>query len=156
MESHEVLKEAINTAGVKAVAADMNLSSSLLYKWCESKESEGAGGADNPLDRLMKIYESTGDTGPISWLCKQVDGFFVKNPIPDTDSDTPVLQITHAIVREFSEMLAAVSESYEDDCRIDTDEAARIRKEWEELKSVCETFIVGCERGLYNVKRPGC
>ena len=74
---------------------------------------------------------------------------------PSTEpSDTPVLQATHAIVRDFSDMLEAVSESYKDDGSIDDEEAKRIRREWETLKSVCETFVVACERGEYQTNTP--
>ena len=151
MESHEVLKTTIKEVGVKSVAADMNLSTSLLYKWCEPKTSDA--GADNPLDRLLKIFNATQCTNPTRWLCERVGGFLVMNSSTET-SDTPVLQATHAIVRDFSDMLEAVSESYKDDGSIDEAEAQRIRREWETLKSVCETFVVACERGEYQTNKP--
>jgi len=150
MESHEVLKQAVKTIGAKAVAADMNLSQSLIYKWCEPKDSPDAGGADNPLDRLAKIYELTGETGPIQWLCEQAGGFFVKNPLQAKDPEAPVLKMTRTILREFTELLDAVSEGYEDDGNIDHKEADLIRAKWEDLKGIAESFVVGCEKGQYG------
>ena len=38
MNSYEVLKNAITPVGAKSIAADMNLSTSLIYKWCQSKD----------------------------------------------------------------------------------------------------------------------
>ena len=154
MESHEVMKKAVTNIGAKSVASDMNLSASLIYKWCESTEGEDAGGADNPLDRVHKIYELTGDTGPISWLCNKADGFYVNNPDYEEQADNvaPILPMTRRILREFSALLDAVSESLEDDGKIDQKESKLIRAKWEDLKSISEGFVVACEQGQYNVK----
>lgn len=149
MESHEVLRETINVRGVKAVAAEMNLSTSLVYKWCK-ENSPDDWGAQNPLDRILKIVEITGDTRPIHWLCQAVDGFFVENPARGATQDTPFLQATQQMLSEFSEMLQAVSESYGNDSSIDSGESERIRREWEELKTLAEAFVVACERGGYS------
>jgi len=150
MESYNVLKKAITAVGVKSVAADMSLSTSLVYKWCESKEGEEAGGAANPLDRIDKIYQLTGDTSPISWLCQRAGGFFVENPPRKTAADGPLLPVTQKILREFSELLEAVSNSLENDGHVDAKEAAKIRNEWEDLKSVAEGFVLACEKGRYE------
>ena len=150
MESHEVLRKAVNTAGVKSVSSDLNLSSSLIYKWCEPKDKQGACGADNPLDRLLNVYRATGDVGPIAWLCEQADGFFVRNPKQNETGRLAVFQATQQILKEFSDVLRAVSESNENDERIDPDEARAIRGEWEELKAVTESFVVACEKGVYG------
>lgn len=150
MESHEVLKQTISDLGVKSVAADMNLSSSLIYKWCQPKDSPDAGGAENPLDRLGKVFELTGDTTPIEWLCKKADGYFVKNPNSDGRSKSHPLQATQSILKEFAELLDTVSKSMADDQKIDNKEASRIRKEWDDLKSVTEGFVRDCESGEYG------
>lgn len=149
MESHEVLRETINVRGVKAVAAEMNLSTSLVYKWCK-ESSPDDWGAQNPLDRILKIVQITDNTAPIHWLCQAVDGFFVENPARGATQDTPFLQATQKMLAEFSEMLQAVSESYGNDSSIDAQEAERIRHEWEELKTLAEQFVVACERGGYS------
>ncbi len=150
MESHEVLKKAIVTVGTKAVASDMSLSTSLLYKWCEPQDSPDAGGADNPLDRVEKIYELTGDSAPIAWLCERANGFFVENAAPDKKNALPLLLGTQKILQHFSELLEAVSKSIQNDGKIDAAEADRIRGEWEELKSISEGFVVACEQGVYR------
>jgi hypothetical protein len=136
--------------GVKAVAAEMSLSASLLYKWCQPKDHPDAAGADNPLDRLQKVIELTGNTSPVKWLCQQSNGFFTTNPIPDVSSDLPMINVTRRILKEFSELLDVVSESIENDGEITADEAGRIRKEWEELKVLTESFVVACEAGVYR------
>ncbi len=149
MESYEVMKSAVAQVGAKAVAADMSLSASMIYKWCEPSEGPDAAGADNPLDRLERIREITGETGPIEWLCEKAGGFFVENAKAGAAPEASLFNMTHRIVKEFSEMLHAVSNSMEDDQRIDEKEAAKIRKEWEQLKRVGEAFVTACERGGY-------
>ena len=150
MESHEVLRDTINVRGVKAVAADMNLSTSLIYKWCKKSDSPDDWGAQNPLDRILKIVQLTDNTEPIHWLCQSVDGFFVENPARGAAEDTPFLQATQKLLSEFSEMLQAVSESYGGDTSIDAQEAANIRREWEQLKTLAEQFVLTCEAGGYT------
>lgn len=150
MESHEMLKKAVTAVGAKAVASDMSLSTSLIYKWCEPTGPPDAAGADNPLDRIEKIYQLTGEVGPIAWLCQKADGFFVPNTVTDGNSRAPLLPVTRKILREFSELLDIMSESIETDGKIDESESERIRCEWEELKNVAEGFVVACERGDYS------
>ena len=56
---------------------------------------------------------------------------------------------TQKILQEFSDLLDAVSSSVENDGDIDAKEAKRIRREWEDLKRITESFVVACERGVY-------
>lgn len=149
MKSHEIMKDVLSDPGVKSVAADMNLSTSLLYKWSQDQDSEDSSGADSPLDRLIKLYEITGDDRLVRWLCQQTDGFYSPNPRPHKTAP-PLLQATQSILREFSELLEAVSSSSADNGEIDTKEATAIRKEWEDLKSLAETFVSACESGNYQ------
>lgn len=150
MRSDEVLREVIHNHGVKAVAADMRLSTSLLYKWCQPKEDPDASGADNPLDRLQRLVEITSDTRPVHWLCQACKGFFVENPSAGRNEETAVLEATQKLLAEFSEMLGAVSSGYQDDRSIDQQEAQKIRKEWEDLKTLAEQFVTACERGVFR------
>jgi len=149
MNSHEVIKQSISDLGVKSVAADMGLSTSLIYKWCQPSDCPEASGADNPLDRLARLYQLTKDPGPIAWLCQQADGYFVANPPKDKCDAIPLLHMTRRIVREFSDLLDVLTESVENDGQIDLIEAQKIRIEWEELKSSAENFVVACEQGSY-------
>lgn len=150
MKSHIVLKHAIQTIGAKSISSDMHLSASLVYKWCQPHSSPDDGGADNPLDRVLRICELTGTTAPVDWLCEQTGGFRVQNPKGVSRHERePVLSATQGILKEFSDVIEAVSESYRNQQRVDRKEAERIRKEWEELKRVGETFVAACEAGAY-------
>lgn len=148
MESHEVLREAIHAVGVKTVAHETRLSTSLVYKWCQPSSPDSSG-AENPLDRIQKLIAVTENKAPVHWLCQKNNGFFVENPVKSDCSNTPALLAAQKLVSEFSELLSAVSKSFESDNSIDEEEAARIRVEWEQLKAVAEKFVVACERGVY-------
>ena len=112
MQSYEVLRDAAEKVGVKALAAELKLSPALIYKWCEPPDSEDpdASGARNPLDRLRDIVRLTSHIPLVSWLCHQAGGFFVHNPgASSKDIDVDLLQSTQHLVQAFSELLNEVS-----------------------------------------------
>ncbi len=153
MKSYEILKTAADTIGVKALAAKLNLSPALVYKWCQdsNKEDPDSSGARNPLDRLAEIVQATGDERVVNWLCHEAGGFYVHNPrAHDCDHETELLRRTQALVKEFSELLSTVTRSIEDDGQIEDREADLIRREWETLKTTAESFVVACETGCYH------
>lgn len=156
MHSHEVLRQAVDRVGVKAVAHDVRISQALLYKWCQPFDpaDPDAGGARNPLDRLLSILRCTGDDAIVPWLCHQVGGFFIPNP-PATPSnlDAHLLTRTQRLVMEFSDLLRSVMQAVEDSS-VEPHEAERIRQAWNVLKSSGEAFAVACEKGCYNRKKP--
>ena len=140
--SHEVLKAAVDRAGVKAVAAKLGLSPAMVYKWCA--EPEGSG-TPNPLDRLADLIALAKDPSPAVWLCQAAGGIFVTNPDPKKLADPlAVLAQTQKMVREFSDLLEAIAQSMGDG-KVDAQEAQRIRREWETLKRHTEGFVRSCE-----------
>jgi hypothetical protein len=161
MKSYEVIQQAVDEPGVKAVAAALKVSPALVYKWCEppaDSEDPDQSGAKNPLDRVREMYLLTRDIRLIRWLCNEAGGFYVANP--STDERRPleesIFAETRGMVREFSELLDAVTESVENDPGIDPREADVIRQKWEDLKTCVERFVIGCEKGHYHIKRkPG-
>ncbi|MCC6424006.1 MAG: hypothetical protein IT447_11055 [Phycisphaerales bacterium] len=158
MKSHEVIRQAVDEPGVKAVAAALRVSAALVYKWCEppadGHEPEQSG-TKNPLDRVREMYTLTKDIRLIRWLCNEAGGFFVANPDPKLrdNLDQTIFDETRAMVRDFSKLLETVTSSVEDDKSIDLKEADDIRQKWEDLKSCVERFVTGCERGRYHLKR---
>ena len=98
----------------------------------------------------MEICEITGDDSAVDWLCQKTESFRVKNPVQGEATISSVLDNTQVILKEFSDVLEAVTESYANGHRIDQTESARIRKEWEDLKSVAEQFVYACEEGMFN------
>ena len=68
-------------------------------------------------------------------------------------TDESIFDETREMVRDFSELLDAVTESLEDDQQIDPDESDKIRQKWEDLKACAEHFVLSCEQGLYRHKK---
>ena len=153
MQSYQVLKQAIDRAGVKSVAATLRLSTALVYKWCQVRDPDDpdTGGARNPLDRLADVVRATGDVSVVNWLCHEAGGFFVPDPdTPAEEQDAELLNRTQRLVMEFSRLLTTVTRAIEDDGLIEPSEADGIRQSWEQLKSSAEAFALACERGKYN------
>lgn len=148
MESNEVLKQALRKTSPKAVAAELGVSLSLVYKWTEPSSDTGSG-SRNPLDRLQKVIELSGDPGIVEWLCQQNGGHFVRNPCVDGIGIEHVLTATQEIISQFSELLSQISAAAIDQS-IQKQEAEDIREVWDQLKSYAEGFVVCCEKGNFE------
>ncbi len=146
MQSGEILRMAAAEIGVKKVSSALNLSPSLIYRWFEQVDDKKSASTSNPLWRLAQIYELTGNLRPMEWLCERADGFFVSNGAIDLSESEHSLNHTQQIVKEFGDLLHAISEGLKDDRMVDHEEAARIRKEWEDLKRAGEAFVIAAER----------
>ena len=160
MKSYEVIRQAVDEPGVKAVAAALKVSPALVYKWCEQpadSEDPDQSGAKNPLDRVREMYLLTRDIRLVRWLCNEAGGFFVANPVPELRKslDESIFNETRSMVREFSELLETVTEAYDEDSHIDPKEADLIREKWEDLKACLERFTIACEKGHYRIRKPG-
>lgn len=140
MKSHEVIKQTVDALGAKKVASELGVSLSLLYKWSEPTDESGAA---NPLDRVAQLSRITQDPRCVMWLCQQMNGVYVKNPQP-LGGRLDVMRETQRLLKEFSDLLMAVSNAWED-AKVSGEEADKIRAEWDELKSIAETFVVACE-----------
>ncbi len=147
METHEVLKRALRKTSPKAVAAELGISLSLVYKWAEKPSLDGSG-SKNPLDRLLKMIELSGDTSIIEWICQQHDGHFVRNPVDEHDI-RHVLPATQEIICQFSDLLRQISDAAVDHS-IQAHEAEEIRECWDKLKSYAEGFVRCCENGDFE------
>lgn len=152
MKSYEVLKEAIAPQGAKSIAADMGLSTSLIYKWCEANDTAQAAGADNPLDRIARLCHITRSMAPLDWLCEQMNCYRVSNPPNRKMPPAEVIEATRRLLKEFSDVLSEVTSSMVGDSQIDCEEASRIRREWEELKRLGENFVVASESGCFRTE----
>ena len=149
MKSHEVLKESFEKSSPKAIAAELGVSLSLVYKWAQ-EQSESGSGSRNPLDRILEIYEHTDHLPLIEWLCERAGGYFVRNPDSLCDGSYEVLPATNEIVGQFSGLLARISQAALDNS-ITPDEAEDIRASWDKLKSYAEGFVCCCEQGNFEL-----
>ncbi len=148
MDSHEVLRRALKKTSPKAVAAELGVSLSLVYKWAE-KPGEDNAGSRNPLDRLLEIIELSGDTGIVEWLCRKQGGHFVMNPEIVGHPMDHVLRATQEIICRFSDLLNEISDASLDHS-VTPEEAHKIRECWDTLKSYAEGFVRGCEKGDFK------
>jgi transposase len=145
MDSHEVVRRALEATSPKEIAAEMGVSLSLVYKWSQPDEGTGSG-ARNPLDRVLQLYELTKEDHLLQWLCQQAGGYFVKNPPSTCKKGFEVMPATQEIVQQFAGLLAAISQAALDNTITDK-EAAEIRHVWDELKRYTEGFVRCCEEG---------
>ena len=161
MKSYEVIRDAVDEPGVKSVAGGAKGVAGAGVQVVRAAADEGdpeQSGAKNPLDRVREMFTLTRDIRLVRWLCNQAGGFFVANPATpagrrlDGSATAPggIFTSTQTMVREFSELLDAVTGSAADDAVIDPVEADLIRGKWEDLKACVETFVVDCERGTYH------
>lgn len=147
MESHEVVRACFEGTSPKALAAEIGVSSSLLYKWAEPPGEFGSG-SPNPLDRAVQLDAASGKHRVIQWLCHRCGGFFLENP----DSGRIRYELspaTNEIVQQFATLLSEIAEAGLDE-RVTDDEATSIRQRWDALKSYCEGFVAACERGDFD------
>jgi hypothetical protein len=147
MESHELLREIFDKKAPKEVSADLELSTSMIYKWAQPPTDSGPG-IENPLDRVEALFQSTKDHRLVQWVCQRAGGFFIHNP---TNIPHPhfLIPATNQIVQDFAELLQVVSAATADN-QITLAESKQIRERWEELKSVTEGFVVCCEEGNFG------
>ena len=68
--------------------------------------------------------------------------------LPPTELLMPA---TNDILQEFADMLATIARASADNA-ISEDEAKTIRRRWEELKSVTESFVKAAESGAFGAK----
>lgn len=147
MKSHELLREVFQTHNPKQIAEEMGVSVSMVYKWAEPPDQ--GSGATNPLDRIASLVNSTRDARILEWICSQANGFFIKNPKITGLRSYAVVPATNQVVQEFAEMLSVIASAAVDN-NITSTEAERIRSRWEDLKSVTEGFVRGCEEGNFR------
>ncbi len=152
MQSHEVMREVLKEVPAKRIASEMGLSLSLVYKWAEPTEDETGSGASNPLDRVGQLIRITSNPRIAQWVCERADGFFIRNP-HSIAADGHLIPITNDIVQEFADMLATIAQAAGDNA-ISTEEARKIRRRWEELKSVTEGFVHAAEAGKFPPPMP--
>jgi hypothetical protein len=151
MESYEVLRKMFEQVSPKAIAAELGLSLSLVYKWAENPAASAAGNR-NPLDRVAQLVELSQDEAIVEWLCQQAGGCFLRNPESSSKKGYEVLPATHEIISQFSQMLNKISVAALDNS-ISREEASQIRDSWDRLKSYAEGFVRCCEEGDFDQLR---
>jgi len=147
MESHEILREVFKKVGCKTVAAEMNLSLSLIHQW--SRGIDGKSAAANPLDRMAQLLEVTADRRLADWICAQQNGFFVKNP-PAKKALADLPSAGLAAAKDLSQMETALLETLAQPGT--PAPAKKLRHLWEVSKSNTEQLVRALEDGKFRQK----
>jgi hypothetical protein len=149
MKSHELIRQLLQQANAKQLAAEMGLSTSLIYKWAEPGE-DGGSGAQNPLDRVEQLARLTDGVRVAQWVCAGAGGFYVKSPRPLPNGEPHTLAAaSHEIIHEFADMLSTIAAAALDN-KITSAEAKDIRARWQALQSDTEEFVRSCEQGDFR------
>ncbi len=148
MQAHELLREVFENCTPKTISAEMGLSLSLVYKWAEPPH-QSLTPTGNPLERVAQLMRCANDPRIPQWICQRSGGFFVRNPKTTNAHPDFLIPATNEIVQEFADLLAVIANAAADN-QIDTKEAKNIRRRWEELKAVTETFVACCEAGNFT------
>jgi hypothetical protein len=152
MKSHELMRELLQHANAKQLAAAMGLSASMIYKWAEPSTAGGSG-TPNPLDRVEQLARHTDGPRVAQWVCERANGYYVKNPGVKSDQhEQSLVTATHGIVQEFADMISAIATAATDNSITDA-EASAIRTRWQQLKSETEEFVCCCEKGDFGLLR---
>ena len=149
MQSHELLREVFEKKSAKEVSADLELSTSMIYKWAQPPHQDN--GIGNPLDRIEALIKSTGDERIVQWICQRAGGFFILNP-KNAPHPHFLIPATNQIVQEFADLLAVIATAAADN-KITSAESRQIRARWEDLKSATEGFVASCESGSFDSLR---
>ncbi len=149
MQSHEILREVFQQCSPKQVSAELGLSLSMIYKWAEPPDQSAGSGSSNPLDRIDALLRCTNDRRLVQWICERAGGFFILNPKVNKPHPSYLIPATNEIVQEFADLLAVIAAAAADN-QITRQEAQKIRRRWEELKSVTEGFVACCEEGNFS------
>lgn len=150
MESHEILRDAFEKTSPKEIASELGISLSLVYKWSQPPEEEGQGsGSKNPLDRTTELIRLTRDIRIIQWLCQQSGGFYVRNPKIADERLRELGPATNTIIQQFADLLESITTAASDRT-VTAEEASRIRKHWDDLKTTTEGFVRACEQGNFD------
>lgn len=148
VKSHELLRAVFKDSSPKQIADSTGVSLSMVYKWSEEAEGTGSG-ATNPLDRIEKIIATTNDNRIVDWICERAGGFFIRNPKSHWPHPYSLIPATNQILQDFADLLSVIAQAAGDNS-ITPDEAKKIRRRWEELKSVAEGFVRCCEEGNFD------
>jgi len=97
------------------------------------------------------LLKSTSDHRLVQWICQRANGFFILNP-KNTPHPHQLIPATNQIVQEFADLLHVIATATANE-KVSQAEAGEIRARWEELKTVTEGFVAGCEQGDFNPMR---
>jgi len=143
MDSKEALKKACEEKGVKEIAESLRISPTAIYNQINDPDK------NDVLNKFVDFVNACGNNIAIEWVCEQLNGIYVKNPDIVAKHDSMQPPYVPNALKEFGDVILEIGKAMEDES-ISTEEAAKIRKEWDELKIVLERFVLACEFGYMD------
>ena len=143
MNSKEAMREACDESGIKAVADVLGISSSAIYNQINDPDKSDI------LGKFVEFVNATGNDVAINWACAELNGFFVKNPETQVPESMDPNCVPEAL-KEFGDVIKVIGTALSDG-RVTRKEAESIRREWDELKMLLETYVLSCEMGKMDV-----
>jgi regulatory protein CII len=143
MNSKEALKQSCDERGVKDIAECLNISPTAIYNQINDPDK------NDILNKFVDFVNACGNDIPIQWAAAELNGIFLKNP--DIAAQKKKIRQTYLpeALQEFGNVIKEIGEAMEDG-KVTIEEAEGIRKEWDKLKVLLETFVLACEFGFLD------
>ena len=153
MNTRKILKAALEGCDRAEAARFMGMSlGSLNNQIAGELPYFPKGKTPNCLDRVYRLIDATSSaTGKqivLQALAEEFGYMLIANPAIRVDESPAIAQISR-ILNEFSGVIDEFGRANADG-RIETFEAARIRRRWEPLKCMIEEFVLACENGIFT------
>ena len=142
MDSKEAMRQACKKVGVKNVAELLGVSPTAIYNQINDPDKHDI------LERFVDFANACESDIPIQWACEQLNGTFIPNREVKVDMNSYRSCVSDAL-REFGEVISEIGRAMEDGV-VTAEEARSIRKEWEDLKRVLESFVLAGEFGYID------
>lgn len=155
MNSRKILKNALRSVDRKKAAEIIGVSLGVLNNQIAGERPyRPKGNTPNFLERFCNLveflYDENGDAFILEQLAEDYGFMLVKNPEINA-SPLPIISNVARVVKRFSDTMSAVGDAA-DDGSITADEAALIRKYWENCKRQVEEFVLAAECGYFGKK----
>ena len=144
MDSKEALKAACKVVGVKVVAESLGMSPTAIYNQINDPDKHDL------LEKFVDFNNACENDICVKWVCEELNGTFIKNDDIKVEAGNYNNCMSDAL-REFGGMISEIGKALEDGV-VTSDEAVAIRKEWEDVKRVMESFVLAGELGYINEK----
>lgn len=140
MNSKEAMRKACEESGIKAVADALGMSSSAIYNQINDPNKSDI------LGKFVDFVNACGNDVPITWACGELDGLFIRNPDSRVSEHVDPNCVPDAL-KEFGDLIKEIGSAL-DDGKVSRKEAESIRREWDELKVLLESYVLSCEMGM--------
>lgn len=145
MNSKQALKLSCQDRGVKDIAECLSISPTAIYNQINDPDK------NDILNKFVDFVNACGNDIPIQWAAAELNGIFLKNPDIEAKKDEINQTYVPEALQNFGNVIKEIGQAMEDG-KVTLEEAEKIRKEWDKLKILLETFVLACEFGFLDEK----